>query len=245
MATQTENNSSFFTQLLNNLSQCELCLSPTRQSLFLCPECYQQLPVPLSCCIQCAEPLTIDTEQRLRCGQCQRQPPHFDYTQAQFEYRPPINLWVTAMKDRRQFIWAHKLVRLMERQPPETLTQVDALVAIPSPSRRLWWRGFNPAGVIASLLSQRLDIPLLEGALIKRRGLDQRGLNRRQRRHNLTTSLIAGKLDLSGQHLLLIDDVMTTGATLDVAAALLKQQGAVMVGTWVLAKTPPRPDNAG
>ena len=70
--------------------------------------------------------------------------------------------------------------------------------------------------------------------------MDQRGLSRLARQRNVVSSLQAGDLKLNGLHVLLIEDVITTGATAHAAARALKQQGAAIVGVWALARTPPK-----
>ncbi|WP_419811604.1 ComF family protein [Bacterioplanoides sp.] len=173
----------------------------------------------------------VSTGTSKRCGQCQTRPPAFDYVVCQYRYQPPISHWVLKMKDKRQFIWAEKIAQLMQQSPPTMLNKVDQIVFIPSHPLHRFQRGFNPAEWIALELSRAFAIPLVTNALIKGSGKDQRQVN-------LQNSLRKGSAQLTGQHILIIDDVMTTGATLDVAASLLKQQGARLVGAWVFARTP-------
>jgi len=127
----------------------------------------------------------------------------------------------------------------MALNPPDSLQYATALTYIPSTRMRLFKRGFNVSELLARELAKKFQLPLLEDALKKTSGKDQRALNRQQRRTNLKQTLKPGNSDLSGQHILVIDDVMTTGATLDSAAHCLKQQGATAVGGWILARTPP------
>ena len=238
MKTITGNISAFFKQLLNSYQICELCLQPTNQSLFICQLCQEQLPSLHSPCSQCSEELFNSSIAHQRCGQCQTNPPAFDYTICQYRYQPPVSHWILKMKDKRQFIWAEKIAALMIANPPTSLENVDCLTFIPSHNTRLLYRGFNPAELLAQTISHHFKIPLKADLLIKTGGKDQRQLNRQQRRTNLRKSLSSTHANLSGQHILIIDDVMTTGATLEVAASLLKQQGAGLVGAWTFARTP-------
>lgn len=236
-----ENISSFFTQLLNYHSQCELCLEAVGFTPFLCRRCYSSLSTPEPACSQCSEPIpaTLSTQNQIRCGRCQKSPPAFDYSHCHFLYAPPVSSWLHQLKDKRQFIWCNKLSTLMLKQPPKTLAVVDGLVFIPSSFGRTIKRGFNTAELLAYNLSRSTGIPVITNALIKLPAKDQRTLSRAQRKQNLRHSLRAGNLDLSAQHLLIVDDVMTTGATMDVAARCLKSQGAKIVGGWAFARTPP------
>lgn len=236
-----ENIRSFFRQILDDHSQCELCLDAVDCTPFLCKRCYNSLNTPEPACSQCSEPIAsvLGSQSQLRCGRCQKLPPAFDYSHCHFLYQPPISNWLHQLKDQRQFIWCNKFALLMLRQPPKTLAAVDGLVFIPSSFGRTMVRGFNAAELLAHHLSRATDIPIVNDALFKQPAEDQRTLNRSQRQQNLRHSLRAGNRDLAGQHLIIIDDVMTTGATMDVAARCLKSQGAAIVGGWALARTPP------
>lgn len=201
--------------LLTFMAECELCFSPANKSGFLCHDCYQQL-VP-------ASPVFLTSSA-------------IDFAYCSFAYQPPISAWLKAMKDHRQLNQLPKLVWLMLQQPPE-LPPIDAITYVPSAFWKLLTRGFNPAELIARHIAHRLNIPIRANALEKQRGRDQRTLSRKQRLINSKSSLKAGKLDFSEQHILLIEDVLTTGATAQAAALALKQQGAKRVSVWALAHT--------
>ena len=222
--------------------RCELCYGAVQDSscTFLCTACHQELPNLLPSCSQCGEPFVAPppTPYRQRCHTCQRQPPAYDYSHYRFLFQPPVDVWIRAAKDKRQEHWLLRLAQLMLESPPASLAGVDGLVAVPSH----WWsrfkRGYNPAEVLARQISHQTRIPLQHQALLKSRSRDQRGLNIQQRHHNLASTLRNGPIHFDGAHLLLIDDVMTTGATASAAARLLKQNGAAIVGVWALARTP-------
>lgn len=215
--------------------ECELCLQDAGGLFFLCHRCLQELPRPDFACSQCSEPMT----NAGRCGRCQQQPPAFDYSYCSFLYQQPISFWIKSCKDRHQLIWLSRLAGLMAQSPPANLQQADALTFIPSSRRKLFNRGFNVTEIIARKLAKRVGIPLIQHAICKISGNDQRGLSADQRHRNLRNSLQPGKQDLHGKHIVIIEDVMTTGATANAAASALKQQGASIVGIWALARTPP------
>jgi len=215
--------------------ECELCLQNAGGLFFLCDHCLQELPHTVFACSQCSEPMTSPG----RCGRCQQKPPAFDYSYCPFLYQQPISLWIKSCKDSHQLIWLSRLTGLMERNQPGNLPQADAITFIPSSRRKLFNRGFNVTEIIARRLAKRLGIPLIPNALCKTSGNDQRGLSASQRHRNLRNSLQPGKQDLRGKHIVIIEDVMTTGATANAAASALKQQGAGIVGIWALARTPP------
>lgn len=223
-----------FSQWLSSPCVCELCLEKASASGFLCDACLQDLPLSLFACSHCAEPM----QQPGRCGKCQQHPPAFDYAHCSYLYQAPLSGWIKAVKDQRQAPWLQRLLWLQCQRPPPALAGVDALVLIPSSRWKRIWRGFNPAGILARGLSQQYAIPLLQQALIKTATRDQRGLSATERRRNLRHAFQPAGLNLAGQHVLIIDDVMTTGATADAAARALKKQGAAIVGIWALARTP-------
>ncbi len=215
--------------------ECELCLQNTGGLFFLCERCLQELPHTVFACSQCSEPMTSPG----RCGRCQQQPPAFDYSYCSFLYQPPVSLWIKRCKDQQQVIWLPRLSGLMLTQPPDTVQQADAITFIPSSRRKLFRRGFNITEIMARRLAKQLGIPLIRNALLKAPGHDQRGLSAQQRQKNLRDSLQPGKQNLRGMHILIIEDVITTGATASAAAKALKRQGADIVGIWALARTPP------
>lgn len=228
----------YWSHLIRKLSpggECERCLQPTRSLFFLCESCIKELPQALHTCSQCSEPIASAG----RCGRCQLHPPAFDYSCCPFLYQPPLSLWIKACKDRRQLLWLPRLSGLMLLSPVAALAQADAITFIPSARRKLFRRGFNLTEIMARRLARALKIPLIDSALNKTSGNDQRGLSARQRHKNLSNALQPGQLQLKGKHIVIIEDVITTGATANAAARALKQQGAAVVGIWALARTPP------
>lgn len=221
---------------LQQQARCTCCGDPAHSHPFLCDACFPQLPINHPACVQCAEPLP-SMLAGVRCGRCQRRPPAFDYSHCSWQFATPVDHWIRRCKDHRDPLWLRRLAHLMNSNPPPQLAQVDALVFIPSSRRHLWQRGFNVAEYLAQHLSTQWGIPIRANTLHKHHSNDQRGLSAQQRRLNLRLSLHSGQQPLHGQHLLLIDDVMTTGATMNVAAEHLKQQGARVVGCWCLART--------
>lgn len=217
-------------------ARCTCCGDTSATHPFLCDACFPHLPINQPACVQCAEPL-VSLQAGLRCGRCQRRPPAFDYSHCSWQFAPPIDHWIRLCKDRRDILWLRRLAHLMNSYPPAQLASVDALVYIPSSRMHLWQRGFNVAEYLAQQVSQTWGIPIRKQTLYKQQSNDQRGLSAQQRRLNLRLSLHGGQQSLHDQHLLLIDDVMTTGATMSVAAEHLKQQGARIVGCWCLART--------
>ena len=125
----------------------------------------------------------------------------------------------------------------MAEHPP-TLEYIDAITYIPSEGVKFLRRGFNPAELMARALAKKYKLEVLRNALIKNTAQDQRFLRRAQRIKNSQENIKPGKLNLTGKKILLIEDVVTTGATANAAADALKAQGADFVQVWALARTP-------
>lgn len=199
-------------------NECCLCFSAANFSGFLCQPCFQAL-----------EPdehlFLLDSS--------------IDFAFCSYRYAPPLSHWLIALKDQRQLGTLAKLKWLMLQQQPQ-LSKVDAITYIPSDTLKILQRGFNPAELLARHIAQKLQLPVYSNALIKTNSLDQRGLSKRQRQKNVKQSLLAGQLNLNEQHILIIEDVLTTGATAIAAAKALKRQGARKVSVWALAHTPLR-----
>ncbi len=186
-------------------------------------------------CARCAIPLaTMSTF----CGGCAKAAHHpIDDAVAVFEYRFPVDRLVQRFKyagDLALGRWlAERLaVAVANRERP------DLVVATPLANRSLRKRGFNQALVLARHVSAALALPCELGAVSKERETPkQEGLDRRQRVENLRDAFRCG-LRLSGEHVALVDDVLTTGATANAVARVLRESGAGRVSAWVVARTP-------
>ena len=225
---------------LQRVCVCEICLSSLQMGdpcHFLCQSCWQQLPTITNPCCQCGESLPAHHHSS-RCQRCQLHPPAFDYCISRFRFSSPIDQWIRRGKDQHQPEWMIRLAQLMYLQAPPALRQAHALVTVPSHWRRLLQRGYNPAAMLAGEIQRQSGVPLLDHTLLRTRSQEQRGASAWQRYRQIRTGLVAGDQPLQGLHILLIEDVVTSGATADWSARLLKQQGAAMVGVWTLARTP-------
>lgn len=201
--------------LLSQLAECELCFSAANQCGFLCDACLSSLSKNDSI------PFLFGPIYQVFCS---------------FAYLPPISQWIIALKDHQQLNVLPKLLWLMQQNAPN-LQDIDAVTYIPSDYKKILVRGFNPAELLARNLAHHYHLPVLSRAFNKTEGKDQRTLSRRQRLINSQQTLKPGKLNLEQQHILVIEDVITTGATAITAARALKQQGAAKVSVWALAHT--------
>lgn len=217
---------------------CLLCGASTQSGL-LCAGCEADLPrLPEARCPCCALP----TAQGEVCGGCLRHPPAFDRTEAVFRYTYPLDSLVQALKFRDElpvarFFAGHMAERL--REAGMSGDRIDRILPMPLHPQRLRERGFNQAGEIARHLAHTLAIPVAHGALVRNRNAaPQAGLPLKSRIRNLRGAF-TGVGDLSGMRVALVDDVMTSGASMHELAKAARAAGAVEVAAWVVARTLP------
>lgn len=228
--------SNFASALLNNLAppaSCLLCGADSAHQA-LCDGCTTTLPwLPTLHCPICALP----TQDGGLCGSCLKTPPAFDCTHASFLYTAALTQMIPAAKFGTRWSLLPVLAKLMlpklaNRSRPELM------IPLPLHPGRLRERGFNQALEIAQPLSVALNIPLGNTQLQRIKDTEhQARLTEKARHSNMRRAFVALE-DLEGRHIAVVDDVMTTGASLDAAARALKDAGASKVEAWVLARTP-------
>lgn len=205
-------------------------------SLGLCAQCRGRLKPLKRCCAVCSGPLdAFEPPSGYRCGFCREHPPAFDRLLALWTYRPPLDAVVQALKFRRlDYLGRHLAQALAEELP---LDGFDAVVPIPLHWYRRLTRGYNQAERIARPLAGSLGLPLLPALRRIRRTPPQTSLGKAERLANLRRAFRVRR-PVQGLRLLLVDDVATTGATLEAAASVLKRAGAEGVTAVVAARTP-------
>jgi ComF family protein len=215
--------------------RCELCAASSGAQL-LCPACADSLPRLGSVCPLCALPTTGEI-----CGRCIAHPPPFEATVAAFAYAFPVDRLLHAFKYHGRLALAEwgASALLAERERRRNARRPDRLVALPLSRERQRERGYNQAFEIARAIAQRLGVPLLrDGARRVRSAPPQAALPWSERAKNVRGAF-ACDLALAGLEIAVIDDVMTTGASLAEFASTLKRAGAARVENWVVARTLP------
>jgi len=225
--------------------QCALCGAAGWQDRDLCRDCYAELPVNHGACQRCAIPLPIIVEstdkiQRLTCGQCQQQEPHFDACYSAFIYQLPIDKLIHQFKFQRKLHLASLLGNLMAEALACRLTDPrpmpDCIVAVPLHRSRLRERGYNQALELARPIAKRFNLPLLSDGCVRNKAtVPQSELPAHERRHNIKDSFSV-KRNFSARHVAIVDDVMTTGSTLDELAKTFKKAGVQTVEAWICAR---------
>ena len=211
-------------------SSCVLCGADS--GIFpVCPACAADLPhLPANRCPQCAEPTTHGE----RCGRCLAHPPAFDDTAALYIYDFPLDRLVHALKYGHQLALANWFGQALAALLADR--QFDRLIPLPLHRLRLQERGFNQSAEIARALGKSLALPLdLRSLQRQRETRPQAELPLKERTGNLRGAFACSQ-DLSGENVLLVDDVMTSGATLDEAARVLKIHGTSQVTVAVVGR---------
>jgi ComF family protein len=185
-------------------------------------------------CPRCA----LESPAGLLCGRCLAQPPHFDATVAALAYEFPADALVQALKFRGELALAAVLGSLLLEKLDEE--PIDCILPVPLSAARLRSRGYNQAAEIARRLAHRRPGPGLELSLCERTrdGPPQMELPFAERQRNVRGAFRCARA-IPGARVAVVDDVMTTGATLDELARTLKAAGAARVVNWVVARTPP------
>ncbi|RJG03554.1 ComF family protein [Noviherbaspirillum sedimenti] len=239
-------------------SSCALCGASDRQAL--CAGCHgHYFSKALARCRQCAAPLPAAVAADMpgasdadgapgRCGDCLAQPPAFDITVTASDYLPPVDQLVMALKFGGRLALAPLFAQLQRdallRSQALTTPLPDWLTAVPLGPRRLRERGFNQALEVARPLAHHLGLPLYPQLLQRLRDTRaQSQLHQDERQGNLREAFTVSQefIDtVRGRHVGVVDDVLTTGATLNEVAATLKRFGAARVTNLIFARTPPR-----
>jgi ComF family protein len=220
-------------------AHCLLCRAPSDTRRDLCRACAADLQPNQPCCQRCALPLQRNEPL---CGICLKHEPPFAVAWAPYRYAYPLDQLVTRFKFGRDLAAGRVLQELWvaaANAAPPDLPQL--LVAIPLHTSRLRERGYNQALELAKPLAQILDVPLAHDLLVRQRATNpQTGLDIKARSRNVKDAFVLNPNAGLPTHIVLLDDVMTTGATLRECARILRRAGVARVDAWALARAPQR-----
>jgi len=205
----------------------------------LCRPCSSELHRVGHACRQCALPLRQEADRY--CGQCLRKPPPWDFATAALVYRFPVDQLVCRFKFGRNLPCGQVLARELigaVRRSGESLP--GCIIPVPLHRLRHFSRAFNQADLLARQVGKALQIPV-RGALLRRRRMTRAhsGLDAAARKRNIKAafeSRVPVEPPVELEHIALVDDVMTTGATLAECSRTLKKAGAARVSVWVAAR---------
>ncbi len=217
---------------------CPCCGGEGDRQLLFCPGCYAKLPFNDHACRHCALPLPPAAPKGSACGRCTRKRPPFHRTLAPLRYEAPVNHLISHLKFNRRLQLLEPLSNLLSSHLQGDGDLPDLVIPVPLHPLRLRERGFNQSLEIARLVAGKLQLETdWRSAKRIRPTPPQTDLSEKERQRNLRGAFsISG--DLRGRHVALLDDVITTGATLTELSRLLIQHGVDRIDLWALARTP-------
>ena len=220
-------------------ARCLACAEAGHHGHDLCAACLLALPWNRHACARCAVPLPILATTTARtCGDCLQRPLLLQETRAAFVYAAPLDRLLPRFKFHHDLAAGRLLAQLMAHALADA-ERPQALLPVPLHHARLRARGYDQALELAKPLARALQVPLLHDALVRTRATaPQSRLDAAQRRRNLRKAFTVDPRAVLPAHVALVDDVMTTGATLHAAADALRRAGVARVDAWVCARVP-------
>lgn len=215
--------------------RCLLCGAAGANGVDLCADCAAELPRNRRCCARCALPLAVPAAL---CGECQRGAPPWDAAWAPYRYGWPLDRLESRFKFGRDLA-ARRALAMLWQHESMPLPKPDLLLPVPLHRARLRQRGYNQALELAKPLARQLGVPLHRNVLLRNRGTTaQTELDAVARRRNVRGAFALRQGIALPAHVAILDDVMTTGATLAECARMLKRAGVPRVDVWALARAP-------
>lgn len=218
---------------------CVLCGGAGREHTFdLCAPCEEDLPLNVPACRTCAQPLIDTASSLLACGACLSRPPRFDASYCPFRYAYPVDRLVQGIKYRGALAQGRVLGELLARGVQQSRNEPlpGMLLPVPLGQRRFRERGYNQAIELGTCVEKRLRIPMHTDVVVRvRETSEQAALDRRERRKNIRGAFAVVR-SLPAEHIAIIDDVITTGSTVNELARVLKRAGARRVEVWAVAR---------
>lgn len=212
---------------------CLLCLTACQDDL--CRTCHDSLPqLPADHCPLCLLP-TIDSRI---CGVCLKNPPAWTHAVAALPYLFPVDAMIRSLKYQEDLTLAPVLANLLIAKMNASALP-DVIIPVPLHPLRLQQRGFNQALEMGRYISRHLGVSLLPHACVRNKDtLSQTELSWNKRHTNMRNAFEC-TTSLQHKHVALLDDVMTSGATLHELTKVVRKQGASKVSVWVIARAIP------
>ncbi|RBP53091.1 ComF family protein [Arenicella xantha] len=230
-----------YNQISNGLNwlfpkRCLACDRVTHTpNIACCDNCYSKLPFQSATCRRCGQRFSGHTDH---CGRCIASPPDYDLCYCPFSYESPISDQIIALKYRNHPELARDLGTLLANELQTSVSVLpELIVPVPLHLSRIRERGYNQASLLAKQVGKILDIPvdytLLEKAVKTK---NQAELSLKARSQNLNGCFKLNR-KIEAQNVAIIDDVVTTGATVGEIAKILKKKGVDYIQVWGVAHT--------
>lgn len=223
-------------------AQCLVCALKSNNKL-ICHYCEKEILTKRFYCAHCALSLPQDADY---CGDCLQKDYLFNHIHALGDYQKPLSTLIKQLKYQQRLVagelLAYLLVQsLLLRYSKQQLSGFDYLLAVPLHPKKLQKRGFNQAQIIADRLYKQLQIPLLVGHIQRNKEtIAQEGLSVAKRRKNLDQAFIINPnsaINLSGKSVVIIDDVVTTGSTINSLCKILMAQNVKLITVFCISRT--------
>ena len=230
-----------FLKLLDFLlpPHCPICQKRTQSVHTLCSDCFTSLRfISKPMCVKCGRPFEFELNDEMLCGSCLTKKVPFHKARAAVVYDDFSKDLILPFKHGDHIELAPLLAQMMERAGVDLFPQIDLLIAVPLHRRRLMKRKYNQAGLLAKLLSKRVGKPYYPNILFRTKSTVSQGhLRASERKKNVSKAFTIKNAHLvHNKNILIIDDVMTSGATLNECAKQLKRAGANHISYLTFAR---------
>jgi len=223
-------------------AQCLICALASNNKL-ICLFCEKKILSKRSYCLHCALPLNKNSDY---CGDCLSKDYLFDQLHALGDYTKPLSTLIKQLKYQQHLLAGELLAQLLFksillRYTKTELSQFDLLLAVPLHPQKLRLRGFNQAQIICDSLHKQLQIPILKNYILRnKKTTAQEGLSISKRKVNLKNAFTYNKDSperLTGKNIILVDDVVTTGATINSLCEVLHERGVNSITVFCISRT--------
>lgn len=212
--------------------RCPICHNMTEEPHTLCPSCYAKLNfITQPCCEICGRPFEYAGLNKLICGKCMKKKPKFSMARSVLEYTAFSKKLILAFKHGDHLELTPLFAKFMLQADKKIFEEVDLIVPVPLHWTRLFLRKYNQATLLGRAIGRKRRIPFSEVILKRTRATSSQGHKHRQEREkNVKNAFcVTNPKKVCGKTILVIDDVMTTGATLNECAKTLLKAGAKSV----------------
>lgn len=224
--------------------RCLKCGEVVGNTGALCAPCFDKISFITSpLCQSCGVPFSdvyLESPDALVCGACVETPPVFERARAVIVYNDDSRSLITRFKYADRTDLAPAFARWMTRVGGDLLVDADVILPVPLHRWRLLTRTYNQSAYLARRIAKLSGVPAEYGVLRRVRATpSQGGLSAAARRRNVAAAFVIKKPDaVTGKRVVLVDDVLTTGATLNACARVLRQSGAAAVDAIVIGRVP-------